>query len=393
MVEGFEIKVPITLKGGREGEKVGKQIGEKIAAQIKKSFSAIKIGGKQTGGMGVAEMSGMTKGLKGLAGKMGIVGAAVAAIVTLLAKASPYLKGILSIFGRAFMIFFRPFGDFLATLLRPMAILLMKMAVAFMKWLRPFQGSTREAMENAPQFREVDNALANFAIGIANWALQIGAAIGDLIFNIGKGAFDLGVKIGDWFYNEVIVPVADFIRGKLSLLFPGLKKEEGEPIITATEALVGGAKGQVVSTTGGIGQSIPAGNILDIINAPGFAPVDVLKNLPKRKSSDLVYRGESAIASLLPGGQGLIGTIGSLLGSLFKGGGQTGIASVQSDGLYQLHKGEEVVPRTRRTGNKSVILNPTFNFSGSMSAEVDIDALMRRASRVTETELKKRGVI
>ena len=36
MTNGFEIKVPITIKGGKEGERVGKQLGDKIADQIKR---------------------------------------------------------------------------------------------------------------------------------------------------------------------------------------------------------------------------------------------------------------------------------------------------------------------------------------------------------------------
>ena len=40
----FKVEVPITLKGGNEGNKVGTQIGEKIAAQLNKSLKQLELG-------------------------------------------------------------------------------------------------------------------------------------------------------------------------------------------------------------------------------------------------------------------------------------------------------------------------------------------------------------
>ncbi len=278
MVDGFKIEVPITLKGGREGEKVGKQIGEKIATQIKKSFSAINVGGTKAGGIGPSGMLGVSKGLKGVATNLGVIGVAIGAAVGLLAKASPYLKGILSIFGRAFMIFFRPFGDFLATLLRPLAILLMKMAVAFLKWTRPITGKIREAVAEVPQFELVDNALANFAIGIANWALQLGAGIGAVVVEIAKAAFELGGKIGQWLYDQVILPAGTFIAGKMTELWEIIKS----PFVWLAEQIRsffagffgegGGAGEPVTSATKGVG--MPTGNIQNYLaTGAGGGPV------------------------------------------------------------------------------------------------------------------------
>ena len=214
MADGFEIQVPITIKGGNEGEKVGIQIGEKIASQLKKSF---KIAGISGGTKGTTS-PGISKGLSGIVTKLGAVSLAVGAAVGLLAKASPYLKGILSIFGRAFMIFFRPFGDFLATLLRPLAILLLKLAVAWMKLTRPIIGAAKEGAEAAPQIKTT-GTFVDPAIELANWALKLGGAIGGVIYEIGRAAFDLGGKIGQWLYDEVIKPAGDWIYEKLSGLW------------------------------------------------------------------------------------------------------------------------------------------------------------------------------
>ncbi len=390
MAEDFKIEVPITLKSGREGEKIGTQIGEKIAEQLKKTFKSINIGGPKAGGDS-AGVLGIAKGLKGVATKLGIVGAAIAATVKLLAKASPYLKGILSIFGRAFLIFFRPFGDFLATLLKPMAILLMKMAVAFLKWTKPFLAGTREAMEGAFQFEEVNNSLANFAIGIANWHLRVAAAMNYWIEGIGKGAFDLGVKIGDWFYEAVIVPVAAFIRQKLAILFPSIGREKPinkAPYITDQESLVEGITGRVVSNKGGPSALVRTGDIETMMKTGGG---DVLKALGNgsQGGGKSLFGGASVISNVVS--NSLVGTIGKIIGGLFGGKGQVGIPKVQKDGLFLLHRGEEVV--TRNNQSKSVILNQNLNFSGPISSDVDVDEIARRSSRITEMELKKRGII
>ncbi len=199
MVEKFEVEVPISVKGvgGIEAGNAGKKIADSMAA--------------------------VTKGLKGVVTKFGVLGAAIAAAVGLLAKSSPYLKGILDIFGRAFMIFFRPFGDFLATLLRPLAILLMKMAVAFLKWTRGPMGKVREAVESVPQIGLTGQTLPDVVIGLANWALKVGAALGQLIFEIGKGAFELGAQIGQWFYDKIILPAGNAISNFIIKAFDWVK--------------------------------------------------------------------------------------------------------------------------------------------------------------------------
>lgn len=128
MAGEMTIEVPITIKGGNEGNKVGVQIGNKVAGQLEKAFKSINLGG------GVqAETS---RSLKVSAVKLGAIGVSIGGVTALLRKSSPYLKGMLDILGRSFLIFFRPFGDFLATLLRPLAIVLMKFAVAFSKWFK-----------------------------------------------------------------------------------------------------------------------------------------------------------------------------------------------------------------------------------------------------------------
>ena len=408
MAEGFEVKVPITIKGGKEGEKVGKQIGEKIASQLQKAFRAVNIGGKTGGGTGIGGsvgLMGVSKGLRGVATKLGIVGAAIGAAVGLLAKSSPYLKGILSIFSRAFMIFFRPFGDFLATLLRPLAVLLMKMAVAFLKWTRPISGQVRENVAAAPQIGSTGNLAADIPIRIANWAIKIGVALGTVAMEIAKAAFDLGTKIGQWLFDEVIEPAGHFLSAKLLTVWKW------------TKDFAGWLWDQITSIwSWPFDLSLWIWNkIMSIWNYTMdfggwiWEQIMTIWNYTQDFGSWLWSRITNAFSNVggwLSGiGAYLYETITKSISQAFsgfkfgwswfwqKGEGQVGIPNVPSDGMYKLHKGEEVVPRTRVGQNKSIVLNPTFQFSGNVSRDIDIDLIARRASRVTEMELKRRGIL
>ena len=395
MADKFEIPIDITVK--KEAD-VGK-IGEKIATQIKKSLSAIGLGGGKTGGaaQGAAGFLGMTRGLKGIATKLGVIGVAIGAAVGLLAKSSPYLKGILDMFGRAFMIFFRPFGDFLATLLRPLAILMMKMAVAFLKFTRPITGKVREAVEGAPKIPKTGMTLPDIGIEIANWALKVGAAFGQVIFEIGKGAFNLGAKIGQWLYDQVIVPVADFISSQIFKAFDwvndvGTKiwdilKSPFEDLadliqkmVDKIKAIFGGGEDRGGGTTGFLSRGIlPSGSILPSNAEETKNIIDTIAPIVKKgffaTVKGIVKRG---LVNLLP----------------ILGGFQAGTSSVPETGVYQLHRGEQVIPRSKAgEGNRSVIFRPTFEISGNISSDIDMDSIVRRAGRMTEMDLKQRGII
>lgn len=335
MPEKFEVEVPISVKGIGEGK-----VGEKVAKEI----------------------AVLSKGLKGVITKFGVIGAAIAAAVGLLSKASPYLKGILDIFGRAFMIFFRPFGDFLATLLRPLAILMMKMAVAFLKWTRPITGAVREAVAEVPQITPTGELLPDIAIGVANWALKLGAALGAVIYEIGKGAFELGMKIGQWLYDKVILPAADYLSAKILGIWNWVKNFPD---------WLWGKITSIWTWTFDFGAWI-----WEKITGIWDWTYDFAGWIWKQVTS--IFR------------TGPFGVIGKLLGI---GKGQVGIPSVPREGLYHLHKGEEVVPRTKAGQGRSVIFKPTFQITGNVTQDIDMDSIVRRASRMTEMELKQRGVI
>ncbi len=74
--------------------------------------------------------------------KLGMIAAGVGVVVDLLAKASPALQKEMGMFESAMKLFFRPFGDMLATLLRPALIWLIKMGVL---WYQLFKNPTNKA--------------------------------------------------------------------------------------------------------------------------------------------------------------------------------------------------------------------------------------------------------
>ena len=358
MADEFKVEIPFEEGGRANGEKVTKQVGEKIVAELKKILKAVSVG-KGTGAAegGPKGLMGVSKGLKGVTAKLGALGVAIAATAGILVKSSPYLKGILDIFGRAFMIFFRPFGDFLATLLRPFAIMMMKMAVAFLKWTRtPAVEKVKEGLSQSllPQgkrglfgvlgaivsdwFKALDfSKLKEFPgwlwdkiKGIWSWRWDFGTWLWSKVTSIWSWKWDFG----KWLWNKVTS-----IFGK------------------------GGGGG-----AGGVSVAPQAGMSIDPSQG-----VWTDKGWFKTFSSSLAA---GATMTMIP-----------------KGGFQLGTPSVLSDGVYKLHRGEQVIPRTRAGQNKSIIFRPIFQISGQFSKDIDMDAVVRRAGRMTEMDLKQRGVI
>jgi hypothetical protein len=97
--------------------------------------------------------------------------------------------------------------------------------------------------------------------------------------------------------------------------------------------------------------------------------------------------------SSAPKGKTSGGVVSKILGFLGIGSGQVGIPNVPREGLYYLHQGEQVVPKTRVGTGSSMIFRPTVNINSNVSKDIDADAIARRIGRMTEMELKQRGII
>jgi len=333
----------------------------------------------------------------GLLGKIGLgklalisagvlaIGAGIKKLVKGLAASSPYLKGVFSMFKRASMQFFRPFGDFLATLLKPLAIVLLR---ATSKWLtftrgiakgEDILGDIKEKIdeffgefdfgewliENIPKFiiglfdfgEWLGLRLADFIVGLFNFGVWLGERLADFVvglFDFGvwlggkiaayiKGEFDLGEWLGDNIdpFFEGIFDVGEWIGEQIGEWFFVKPFKLGEWLGEHIKEFIIGT----ISITDLFKSLFEKERIPPLAEAPGYI-----------------------------GPKGILGE------------GQKGIPFVPKTGLYKLHRGEEVTPKS--TG-RTRIFKPTFNFLGNMVADIDIDSMMRRASREAEINLRR----
>ena len=406
----FEIAVPITVKGGREGDKIGKQIGEKIANALNKSLKSVGFGKTQSSASpsgGGSGFLGMSKGLSKVATKLTVVAGLVAVTIGILKKSSAYLSGVLSIFGRAFLMFFRPFGDFLATLLRPLAIMLMKAAVSWLKFTRTTTGKavvggmTGAAIGAAagsviPGVGTAVGAIVGGAIGIIN-ALFPGFLTEMAKFSLAgwlwdkiKGIWTGEIDFTGWLWGKIqsmwtgIIDFTAWLWGKIQSMWTGTIDLSGwiwgkiQSMWTGTWNALTWFKDRVKSLWGG-GSGRSGGSSSGGGGGSYYTPVSGGAN------------GSSGGGTNYPAG--FIGPIrpGDTRGGI--GGYQTGSKFVGETGLAMLHRGESVIPRVQNSSNsQSVILKPTININGG-NQNMDIDEIARRFSSMTMMELKSRGVI
>ncbi len=394
MAETFEIKVPITVKGGREGDKVGKQIGEKIANALNKSLKSVGFGGTKSsagtggGGANTGSFMGMSKGIGATVAKLGVISVIAGTALGLMKKSSGYLRGVLSVFGRAITIFFKPFGDFLATLLRPMAIMMMRMAVAFLKFTRTGFGKK----------------VVGTALGAGAGALA-GAAIGAFGGPIGAGA---GALIGA---GLALLAQIDWgaVYDKM-LQFGGWLWDKIKTIWNWTADFGGWLWDKVKSTwnyTADFGAWLwerlkSTWNYTEGFGGWLWGKLKTIWNWTMNfgawlwdKVTGIWNWGYDLGRWLWDKITGSLSNIGSYFGFGNSKGLATGTAFVPETGMYQLHRGESVIPRVQNTNsnsNQSIVLKPTIQVMGGGS-EVDADELARRFSNMTMMELKSRGIV
>lgn len=389
MVEDkFQIEVPISIKSGSEGKKVGKEIGEKIAEQIKKISSSLgkTFSGGSGGGLGgLGSSLGISKGLGAIATKLGVIGIAVGAVVALLSKASPMLKGVLDIFGRAFMMFFRPFGDFLAMLLRPMAIMLLKASAKFLQWSRSTVGenikdalmaglkggSVMDMLNEAFDTDIFTKSLVEMFKGI-DWS-----GVGDKLKEGASNLWDWSLDLASKAWGKI----KDSWEWTLDI---GERSWERIKEVWNWTLDIGEKIWEFLKTAWNWSLDIGS-KIWEAISNAWTWDLDLgNKTWEKMKSSwtwDL--------------------NLGSMLWSWIKSklgfGGQSevtgyavGTPFVPETGMYKLHRGEQVVSRNN---NKSVILKPSYNFNGPINNDIDLESSIRRANMISEMQLKQRGLV
>ena len=400
MVEGYEIKVPITLKGGREGDRVGTQIGRQISDQIKNSMKSIGIGKAKAGGTGgeVGAMAGLSKGLGGVVAKLGAIGIAAAGILAVLKKSSPYLAGVLSLFGRAFMIFFRPFGDFLASILRPLGVMLMRLAV---KWLKLTRSPTGEKVKDFVGGIVKDplgsvtglpglGKLKNWFNTLKDLDLEKIKGYGKWLWEELKSVWNYVEDFGIWLW-EKMKSIWNYVEDFGTWLWDKLKSvwswswDLGQWLWEKITNALSNIWDWLVWVGQWIWKKItePLSNVWDWLSHFGSWLWNTLTN-PLRNIGDWI----SGFGSWL--WNRMTGAWNNMRG--WFGGYSVGTPFVPETGLYQLHRGEQVITRNN-TNKNSVVLRPTFQITGGVSQDIDMDSIVRRASRITEMELKKRGIL
>jgi len=145
-VFGMKVDLELVLKNLKDVQKKAREAFKNLPGGISE--------GAFGGAGGSAGALGKTLGkFAVISGALLIIGESIKRIGNVLASSSPMLKGVFDIFKRSMMIFFRPFGDALATFLKPAAIATMKMAVAWLKFWRSFKA------EEGPSPAEVTAAL------------------------------------------------------------------------------------------------------------------------------------------------------------------------------------------------------------------------------------------
>lgn len=129
---------------------------QQIQTQAKRQFTEFTAGIQRGIGIRTDEgKGGAAGGLGKMLGTLSLISFGIGAAVTALngiwdqaVKSSPALQGTMKMLDAAMSLFFKPFGDFLSSLLRPMAIWLIKFAVA---WNKLFGGGKGETPATGPR--------------------------------------------------------------------------------------------------------------------------------------------------------------------------------------------------------------------------------------------------
>ncbi len=429
----MSVGLKLFVENVKEVQKQVKDAMKNIPAGIQGQISGIT-GGIQQGALGTgAGATASTLGKMGgklalLAGTALIISEGVKRIVRFMAASSPYLKGVFDIFKRSLMIFFRPFGDALATFLKPMALWMIKMAVAFLQFTKtPGGGLVAQAGAGAGV-----GAAIGAVVGGAPGAV-VGAAAGAgiaLLDEAWQGVKNIGTVVTAWAdkaaetflginMDEVRAKVATFMLETWPQWVDNVREKVEIFMLETWPEFVNSLKTKVEETWGDI-EVLLSETIPDAIEegwetvktfftetVPGWIEDswDGVKTFFTETVPGWVTDMIDKVKALFPfgddgdgdggGGKGIFSKAGDFVKKIFKGEGQTGIGFVPETGLYGLHRGEKVIPSTRvgGSGGRNVILNMKTIIQGGIQKDVDIDSIVRRSSRMTELILRRRGII
>lgn len=410
---------------------------KEIKQQVESKLNNINIGGAaskaQTAG-NVASNAGAIDNTLTVKGILKLAGASAAMLGVLyavkkiaegiwqnLVKSSPYLQGILKVFGRAFSLFFRPFGDFLATLLRPLAIMLLKLAMKWLQFTRTPAGETTVhgatgAGAGALTGAAVGGVLglpggpAGVALGAGAGAL-VGAMIGGIvgwltdalqgvknIWTIATAWLDELLKVFGINMDSVRVAVVTFIYETVPNFFTKTLPEIFNKGVQGIKNIGTWIWTSLVSIFTKAWESLKTFGtwLWDGITGAFSSAWDKIKGFGTWLWDGITGALDSAWETLKGLGKviwnAIIGVINQIPGVNIPSA-QIGLNHVPKTGLYKLHEGEQVVtaPRAKNSEKSKVNISNVFNLSGSNNTPYDIQSVITRSTRLAELELRARG--
>jgi flagellar biogenesis protein FliO len=357
--------------------------------------------GVRSGILGGAEGSGIGKmvGSLGLIlGVLGVISDGIKKMVNKLAESSPYLKGVLDIFGRAEMYFYKPFGDFLAVQLRPLAMWLLKMAVDWVKFSRTLAGQSILGFILEPGWllKKIEELLGS-PLNPGWLPEKLAEMLGTPITNFGdwlKGFISEGIPdFGKWITGFITGTIPDFIKwisgfitGSipnfaiwLSSFITGTISDFGSWIghlmgldvawnlkdaiwdwFTGGKTTGGGSGGGGSSGAGSSG----AGGTLNAIQG-------------------------AAISNLINQGLSYAQAYAKVVSPFY----QLGSRYVPITGLAMVHRGEQILRANETTVNKGTSVYMNFSFAGArFERGVDVEDAINKATRTAELELRRQGL-
>jgi hypothetical protein len=246
--------------------------------------------------------------------KLGGIAAAVTTMVALTYKSSAQLQGIHKMWEAGFMLIFKPFGDFIAQLFRPMTIMFLQFAVPFYKeatkffrdWLRDARKVSDDQINTA---KGGAGSLGTAEMTATGWIMQF---FGDMQRSIGK-TFDTQAK-------DVSAVLSGAVTG-IATTWKGFNDVLGS-LLTPIPSIIVGAFTSFGSNVASMLSNIP-GLLSSLFLNFGANVWNNLLNLPSYLSGLFTNFGQDVWNKLLdvPGTlfdvfMGLAGNIGSRLAGI-----------------------------------------------------------------------------
>lgn len=399
--------------------------------------------------------TGPAKNLSSMILKLGVISFALNEIKDLIGDlvkyardASPILNASFQILDLALKLFFKPFGDFLGTLLRPLAFWLLRMAINFDKWIAANTMSfTKDLADKIDKFlnpKPDEGITADRAQGAG---AVIGGAGGAIIGGIAGGipGATIGAALGA-LVGVFIVTLTEGLMGFLAAVIGGLI-QLGENLDAAAAELIGAFLGTLEATIGNISSGFIDGaqNALGIVGAAlkgvwisitGFVskylsePLTAVGEAWKIFLTGLTNWWDTNIKPILDGWiqkwnsffettirpvlngigdafnslvQGVIDAINGIIDYINKtlgpfgvhvdpiGRKQAGSDFISEEGMYYLHRGEKVMNATsQEQGSSSVSFSPSITVNASVSNNMDLNTLANQLVELMNSELRRK---